>query len=255
MALLGVGRFKATVTSAGLIRKGPNNLLCFSMYFSANEYKNSEGEYEPIDDGYGIIDDMYLEKKPENGGGLSADNIKRLAHVFEWDGDFSTLAACATNARCKITIKEETYKGEPRPRVAWLNHVNDGDGGGFTVENDASVAAQAQAQYRADIRAILGGTTTTTTRLPTAPAGPPRPASPAPPASRPPVQLATAESVWDAFGKMARAELKDATPEIVQNNWFHFLKETFGTDDAAQITNWNQALVSIVDFKSKLLPF
>lgn len=244
MALLSAGRFKATVTSCGIQRKGKNNLLAFSAFFNAYEGKDGD-EYIPIEGEFGIIGDFYIQK---TNGDLNTELIKRLAHVFEWNGDLTTLAAAAEGARCKITVKDETYNGKVSPKVDWLNHIDDGDGGGFTVDNDADVAKQAQAALGSKIRALLG----TSTR----PATPSRTTAPTPPPSAVAKALhdahkQTVDSVWNAFeAKMAT----DGTPkDHVETAWFQFLKETAGTDDPDAVKDWGKAAADLADWS--YLPF
>lgn len=232
MALLTEGRFKVEVTSAGLRRKGASNLLCLSVYFKAFEGKDGD-EYIPIEDDFGIIDDIYLEKKPENGGGLIEDVVKRIGHVFDWQGDLSTLADTVTGKRCKITVGMRTYNGKTTPEVKWINHINDGDGGGFTIESDPAIAKQAQAQYGAKARAILGVSST-----------PSRPAAhattrTAPPKPAPSKQQATEDTVWEQF--VARMNSEGVEVSEHEKAWFYFLGEACNAKDGSEVTDWNAA--------------
>lgn len=230
MALLEEGRFKVTVTSAGLKRKGASNLLCLSVYLKAYEGKDGD-DYIPVEGDFGIIHDIYLEKKPDNGGGLIEDVIKRLAHVFEWQGDLSALADTVTGANCKVTVGMRTYNGKTTPEVKWINHIDDGDGGGgFNIERDAALDKQAQAQYGPKIRAILGA---------------PAPARPAAYASRPPAAPAVPaapakvwdeEGVWNALVSKLRAESVEAAEH--EKAWFCLLGEVANAKSGADVKDW-----------------
>ena len=167
------GRYKTTVTSCALRRRGTNNLLCVSLYFRGDEGKDGD-DYIPIDGEWGIIGDFYIEKKD---GSLNEDQIKKLAHVFDWDGDLNSLGSACTGARCKLTVKNDTYNGKTRPKADWIDHIDAGDEG-FALEWDATTARAAQASIGGKIRAILGpkkpAPQTATPPVTAASAGPPR---------------------------------------------------------------------------------
>lgn len=257
MAILCAGRYKACVTSAGLCEKGSENLLCLKMMLAGIEWKNDAGEYEPIPDGNSIIGDFYLEKKKESGGGVAEDMVKRLAHAFEWNGDLTTLADTALNSVCKITVKDEPYNGKIFQKVSWINHIDDGDGGGgYSVEHDDACAKKAQARLGSSIRALLSATTNTTKPATTQPA----PRSLATPSSPPPrAHLVTMDSVWSAFEAMCIDELgkggKMPEAEVIHNNWFALLKQVYGTEDSDAVKDWTPAMTALPEYRGQIIPF
>lgn len=240
--VLPAGRYKCTVTSCSLREKGPNNLLCFSAYFRGDEGKDGD-EYEPMEGDWGIIGDFYLERKD---GSLNEDQVRKLAAVFEWNGDYNTLGTAATGARCKLTVKDDTYNGKTRPKADWLDHIDAGDSG-FSLDWDAATAKKAQMKLAAKTKAVLGS-----------PAAP-RPVATRPATPPPSVQAkalneasgATADSVWEAFEKKMQAENTPA--DHVETAWFEFLNDTAGTKDSAAVRDWAKVAVALPGWS--YLPF
>ena len=161
MPVLPKGRYKARVTSSAFNQKGQQGLLCLSVFFQGFAYKDN-GEYFPMEDDngapvedHGIYHDFFFEKK--DGGGTNEKTIERLAQIFNWNGDMLTLEDHVLGRECKITVENEVYRGESKPRVKWVNHIDDADrnGGAPAVERNAN-AQQAARALASKVRAIVG---------------------------------------------------------------------------------------------------
>lgn len=251
--VLPAGRYKCTVTSHTLRHKGPNNLLCWSAFFRGDEAKDGD-DYVEMPADWGIIGDFYITKKD---GSINEDQIKKLASVFDWDGDLNNLGSAAQGARCKLTVKNDTYNGKTRPKADWLDRIDAGDEG-FALEWDNNVARQAQAALGAKLRALVG--------KPTSPANTPRPsATPArtvasgttapPAAPRTAMQLGlippNADGVWAAFE--VRMKEQQVPADQVETAWFAFLQEVAGAKDTESVADWGVLIAALPSWE--FLPF
>jgi hypothetical protein len=228
MPILPVGRYKATVVSAGVDQLGPNKLAAITLVFEGYQHKDGN-DYVDTDPGYTIISDQYLEKK--DGSGIIEQKIRTLSNVFDWDGDFTKVGEFV-GKRCKITVSESVYNNKTRHEVSWINHIDDGDGGAGGKDFDVDKAKDMQRTLGSKVRAILGSNTARTP-APVAPALPPSASTPPRATTKP---SATAESVWAIVeaGLIAGKIGKDDHGRA----WDTFLREN-GQDSTDSVSDWD----------------
>lgn len=239
MPMLPEGRYKAVTISADVVRKGASNLYAIALAFEAYEEKGAGGEYAPVAPGYTIRSNQFIQKKD---GTLADAKIKTLSHVYEWDGDLTTVNEFV-GKHARITVKNDGKYTD----VSWLNHINDGDDGAASFDVDTARAAQAA--LGRNIRALgLGKPRTAAPAPPVVPTAPPA----APPVPRPaaPVVEHSQQSVWEAF--VAHMDKKQVAEGERNDQWFQFLKEN-DVEDAAAFTDWAKLAGVVSAFEP--LPF
>lgn len=240
MPILPEGRYKAITTSADVVRKGTNNLYAIALAFEAYEEKGKDGAYTPVAPGYTIRSNQFIQKKD---GTLADAKIKTLSHVYEWDGDLTTVNEFA-GKHARITVKNDGKYTD----VSWINHINDGDDA--TASFDVDTARAAQAALGRNIRAL--GLGKPRTAAPTPPAAPPSTPPTAPPAPRHAAIVIehSQQSVWEEF--VAHMERKQVANDEHSDQWFQFLKE-HGVEDAAAFGDWARLADAVAAFEP--LPF
>jgi len=126
----------------------------------------SWAEYED----HSIIGDFWIIKKD---GSINQPTVARLAEVLDWDGNPDTICGNPPDIPVQITVGEETYNGQTRLKVQWLNPV---DYQGGVASATPEQVKQINAQFGSLLRAAAGAARKTKT---TAPKGKP-PAKTAP---------------------------------------------------------------------------
>lgn len=109
-------------------------------------------------------------------GSLNALQIEALIQHAGWDGDLTSISQQTWKAKpCGFTVNEDTYRGDSRYRIAWLNDYERSPTGGNV---SADKAQELQNRYGSQLRAVAG---TVAQNSAAAPAGGPAPvAAPGP---------------------------------------------------------------------------
>lgn len=205
--------------------------------------------------------------------------FQRLRDVLGWDGDPESLDS--ENWRtppCSIEVANETYKGQTRPKVQWINAYDYVKGASNTPgTSSASGKSRLINEHGSALRATFGGRPATAP-LPPPPASPPRlapppvaasptyppvggqaapapsngqvppppPAPVPPPPSAPPVETATEATAWNDC--CAAGQQKGQDPSVVGQVWRERMGILFGDRPSTQFTGpeWHQLRVAVI---------
>lgn len=221
------GTFTADVIDRVFTEQGDNALPCVILRF-ALVAELSNGELEDVtEEQLEITNYSYLQKKD---GMVNEYAVKSLKEAFEWDGlDPFWFEDSPALPRVQLVLKYETYNGQERLRVQFINKLGSTGGGGMP-QRDPSLRNSMKGFMR-DLRTFSGGTARKPASAPVAaPKAPPaRPSAPPAPPSAP---ESTAEEVWEYFANgCEKAGITD-----IENKWWELIQNTTGKNDPGAIT-------------------
>lgn len=88
-------------------------------------------------------------------GKLNLTQVNPMCKHMGWDGDFLKLTNQEWSpCNCQVKVTRDTYEGEERLRIAFINAWDRTPGQGGNV--DESKAKALQARYGGDLRAVVG---------------------------------------------------------------------------------------------------
>ena len=148
------GRHLGNVTSWGLYR--PSGKLSLAIEFDVEvvRYWNAD-ESSWTDQGAGYVGHGRVWILGKDGNTL-ADNVKRAAEVLGWDGDIRSVHGVPPEQRIQFSTKSETYKGEERFPIQWIDPVDaDPTVAGPMTMSEEDLAAL-DAQFGAQFAALAG---------------------------------------------------------------------------------------------------
>lgn len=147
------GDFRGRITEYGL-RKLDSGAVCLSIH-AALEEKYEEGEWQDWQQyEYTAAGDVWLVKKD---GTINEPAARSLVECAGWDGEFSSLSQATFAPKpCQFTIKTDTYNGETRYRISFVNPFDRTPGGGGLGNVDTKAAASLDSQYGSQMRALFG---------------------------------------------------------------------------------------------------
>ena len=211
------GRYRAQVLEAafGETKKGTPyiglNLRMTEQFVEDAWVDVSEYQLE-------IVYDYFFMYSAEKGGGLNEKAIARLVEVFGWNGTDLKWLTDTQLPDCQAIIEDQPWEGRDgemhhQLRVTWINHYDDtrgmGGGRGNMPKSDDAITARLQSVLGAGLRALNGGTSSSTPSPAPARRQAPRPAPASPPK--------TETSVYSAFvaatntaGNWTKKQLEDA---------------------------------------------
>jgi len=238
------GRFRAQIIDKGVSETGPNNLATFIPRFFLTEEWNGSEWVDIGREGLEITGYVYIEKKD---GSLNTRAIENLKSAFGWDGrDIMWLQESAL-PDCQVTCEFETYNGQERLKVQWINPYDSTGSGEAIPKADDNTRKRLANRLGAKLRATAGGSPAAkptgkpqpraSTALPPPAAAPPRKI---PPPSAAEKQIATEADAWTAFTAHEGAQGLDG--ETLGRLWFETIEKVVGqSSDLAAITpgQWN----------------
>lgn len=224
------GRFLARVLDRGVDETGPNDLLTCTCDYHIVHEQTSEG-WADVPDDWRITGYHYLVKRD---GSINESTIKQLKAAFGWDGRDPFIIQemdLPEDHLVQITVAMETYNGQTKPKVNWVDS-KDATGGGVSKADDQKKKALAS-KYGSQFRAAAGGTPVAAPKTTGKPAVPQaKPAAPVAPAKK---KAAPKPSTQTECWEMFTVQSPDITAEERSERWWaaieKFLPGCDATDD------------------------
>lgn len=236
------GIFKASITDWALDEQKGSGIPKFTIEFDATEYLENAQWYDWREYKQTIRGYFYPFMKTGDPNTTTIDNLK---NSIGWDG-LSLESLGNGNYKdviVQITIKNGSYKGNPRMEVAW---INPGDFDPTLKKLDEKGVKRMASNWDAKLRAIGGAKSGSTATKPKPP--------PMPPATtKPPTVKAARDKAWAAFvNAQVRGEKLKA--QEVPKAWEYVFSVMFEGREESTLTaaEWEKMATEGPD---KILPF
>lgn len=145
----------------------------------------------------------------DKNGAVQTNTWAKFRKIFDGYADPTEMfAADQSGKEFEIDVQDETYNGETRRKVKWVNVI--GEGGGMALPK-ASDAKQIRTKYGSQFRALAGGSPV---KPAAAPSAPKPPAAPSAPTST----GCTKDEAWNAF-------VNDRPGAKHEEVWFNAMRE------------------------------
>lgn len=231
------GRYKADVISSAGAIVGQNNLCAIKIDFRITEQASGDPEapwWDILDQNLTIQGTLFIEKRPDKGGGPIEFVVGMLRDSFGWDGQTPFWFDTAELPPCQIVLRESAQHGM---EVAFVNPI-DATARSSTPHATEDQKRAVMARLGPKLRAIAGGVSRPA-QQPKAPlVPPPAQQEPAPeaPQPAPPGTVTTASETlaWNKCGEMAVA--KKLTEKEKNDEWFKTIADLCGDVDRNKVT-------------------
>ena len=98
---------------------------------------------------------LWIVGKNEKGNKINELQVTALINHAGWDGNIASISGKTWQpTKCQIAIEEETYKGETRRRISFVNDYDRNPLGMGTVSS--AKAAELQNRFGSQLRALAG---------------------------------------------------------------------------------------------------
>lgn len=189
------GTFHAYPTDIGVAETGPNNLATVTIAFSIFEEKTDGTFYDVASEGAELTGWFYVEKKD---GSLNQMTLDALKSAFPaWDGSdlFWLQDTPLAEHPVQIVADFETYNGNEKLKVKWLNPFGSEGGNGGVTKTESTKQTGIRNRLSSKLRAVGTG------------ASAPAPSSPAPKSPpKPPAESTAADGTLDGAWEAVTAK-------------------------------------------------